>query len=242
MGKSNNYKLVYLARRAKTVSREDWPRTWRSHAIFASQFPSLEAQINWLRYCNRVDDPTVVGEAVELPELSTEHDGVAVAASATLEGIKGGGFTPEDQAKIDEDERRVFDMLTPNFTFFTTETVVKDGPLGDVALFHFLPRAGGFDRDTFTSRYGQEHAGIARQVAGSIGGLTRGALNHPVNDPLPLFPFDGISEYWFATVDDAVRALAEGDFDEITRDLEAFCDLGPSVLILTSVSHRWSDL
>jgi hypothetical protein len=43
-----SYKLIYLARRAATVSREDWPRTWKSHAIFASQFPVLEAEIRWL--------------------------------------------------------------------------------------------------------------------------------------------------------------------------------------------------
>ncbi len=50
MSKTNAYKLVYLARRAKTVGREDWPRTWKSHAVFASQFPSMEASLNWLRY------------------------------------------------------------------------------------------------------------------------------------------------------------------------------------------------
>ena len=53
-------KLIYLARRAATVVRDDWPPTWRSHAVFASQFPALEANISWLRYCNRVDQPVIV--------------------------------------------------------------------------------------------------------------------------------------------------------------------------------------
>jgi hypothetical protein len=236
-----NYKLIYLARRAKTVSREDWPRTWRSHAIFASQFPVLEAEIDWLRYCNRVDQPSLGGRPVELPELSTAHDGVAVAASASFESITGGGFSAADQARIDEDERRVFDMLTPHFTFFNTETVLKDGPLGQAALFRFLPRGEGLDRDAFTARYREGHAAAARPVVRAIPGLVRAALNHPVNDPRPLFPFDGISEYWFATAEDAVSALSEGRFDAVSRDLEAFCDLDRSVLMLTSVCHRWSD-
>jgi hypothetical protein len=235
---TNAYKLVYLARRAKTVSREDWPRTWKSHAVFASQFPSMEASLNWLRYCNRIDQPTIGGEPVDLPQLSTAHDGVAVAASDTLEGIQGGGFSPENQELIDTDERRVFDILTPNFTFFSTETVVKDGPLGQVAVFRFLPRAGGLDRAQFTARY-RDHAERARGVVGSIAGLTRSVLNHPVNEEKPLFPFDGISESWFETEDDAVRALAGGAFDPLSDDLGSFSDLDRSVTVLTSVYHRW---
>jgi hypothetical protein len=239
--KNPDYKLIYLARRAKTVSRADWPRTWRSHAIFASQFPLLEAQLDWLRYCNRIDEPSLDGQPVDLPQLTTEHDGVAVAASATLEGITASGFTPEVRARIDEDERRVFDMLTPNFSFFTTETILKEGPLGEAALFRFLPRATGLAREEFTSRYRHEHAGRARAALASVAGLTRAVLNHPVNDPLPLFPFDGISEYWFATPDDAVRALAGGAFDPLDGDLEAFCDLDRGITMLTKVFHRWSE-
>jgi hypothetical protein len=234
-----SYKLIYLARRAATVSREDWPRTWKSHAIFASQFPVLEAEIRWLRYCNRVDEPVLDGVPVELPELTAEHDGVAIAGSPTLEGISGAGFTPEDREKIDEDERRVFDMLTPHFTFFTQETMLKDGPLGEAALFRFLPRAEGLTREQFDARYREGHADAARPVVEVIPRLSRAALNHPVNDPLPLFPFDGITELWFASAEDAVRALVNKAFDPLTDDLASFCDLGRAVTILTTVCHRW---
>jgi len=234
-----SYKLIYLARRAKTVTREDWPRTWKSHAIFASQFPVLEAEIQWMRYCNRIDLPMLDGKPVDLPELTTEHDGVAIAGSPTLEGISGAGFTPEDREKIDKDELRVFDMLTPNFTFFTQETLLKDGKLGEAALYRFLPRAEGLNREEFTARYREGHAAAARPVVDSIPQLSRAALNHPVNEELPLFPFDGISEFWFATAEDAVRALAGKAFDPLADDLASFCDLDRSLTILTTVCHRW---
>lgn len=236
------YKLIYLARRAKTVAREDWPRTWRSHAVFASQFPALEANISWLRYCNRVDTPMIDGKPVDLPQLSTAHDGVAVAAAPTLAAIQGGGFTPEDQAKIDEDERRVFDMLTPNFTYFATETVARDGPLGQAALFRFLPRAAGMGGDDFRARFRDELAPVVAREATEIAGLSRAVLNSPVHAPLPLFPFDGICEFWFDTVDSAARALAEGNFAEIDRAAAACASADGAVTLLTQVSHRWSDL
>ncbi len=242
MENAETYKLIYLARRAKTVSRDDWPRTWRSHAIFASQFPALEANISWLRYCNRIDQPAIDGAQVQLPQLSMQHDGVAVAASPSFAGIKGGGFSPEDQARIDEDERRVFDMLTPHFTYFATESVVKEGPLGKAALFHFLPRAQGMAREAFTDRYRNEHAVAASGGSAAVRGLTRAVLNHPVHEPLPLFPFDGISEYWFETADDAVRSVADGSLDGIMNDVQAICAPGGIVQVLTSVTHRWSDL
>ena len=234
-----SYKLIYLARRAKTVAREDWPRTWRSHAIFASKFPVLEAEIRWLRYCNRIDLPMLDGKPVDLPMLTTAHDGVAIAASPTLEGISGAGFTPADRALIDEDELRVFDMLTPNFTFFTQETVLNDGKLGEAALYHFLPRAQGLSRAEFDTRYREGHAAAAIPLLDAIPGLSRAALNHPVNDPLPLFPFDGISEFWFAGAEDAVRAIAGGALEPLNGRLAHIADLSRSILILTSVCHRW---
>lgn len=235
-----SYKLIYLARRARTVAREDWPRTWKSHAIFASQFPVLEAEITWLRYCNRIDEPTLDGKPVDLPFLSTAHDGVAVAASPTLEGISGAGFTPEDREKIDEDELRVFDMLTPNFTFFTTETIVKEGLLGEAAVFTFLPRKPGTSRETFDERFHGTHADIARDAVTSLGGLTRYILNRPVQGPLPLFPFDGIVEAWFETESDAIRAFLGNDLDPVRSDLGEFCDQQTSVVMLTRPCHRWS--
>jgi len=234
-----SYKLIYLARRAKTVARGDWPKTWKSHAIFASKFPVLEAEIRWLRYCNRIDVPMLDGEPADLPFLTAEHDGVAIAGSPTLEGISGAGFTPEDRALIDEDELRVFDMLTPNFTFFTQETLVKHGKLGEAALFHFLPRAEGLTREDFTARYRESHGESAKELVKSIPGLSKAALNHPVNDPLPLFPFDGISEFWFASADDAVRAISDGAFDPLAQNLAGITDLSRSISILTAPCHRW---
>lgn len=226
------YKLVYLARRAKTVARADWPRTWKSHAIFASQFPVLEAGIDWMRYCNRVDD-------ADVPGLSTEHDGVSVAGSQTLEALNGAGFTPEDRARIDEDELRVFDMLTPNFTFYCEEQLVVPGTTGDAAVFSFLARRPEMSHAEFDARWAGSHAEIAADAFASLGLGTRYVHNRPLHDPLPLFPFDGIVEAWFPTVDDAVATFRGSALDPLRRDLAEFCDFSRSAVVLTSVCHRW---
>lgn len=176
------YKLIYLARRAAGVSRADWPRTWRSHAVFASRFPVLEARIDWSRYTNRAE--------LERPGLSQDHDGVCVCAGPALEGLDGSGFSPADRKLIDQDELRVFDRLTPEFSWFCREEIVRDGPLGEAALFRFLPE------------------GAAPGPASE--GATRHAINRPVHAPPPLFPFTAIAESWFPGVEEALADFAPG--------------------------------
>ena len=224
-------KLVYLARRAGTVSREDWPRTWKSHAIFASQFPVLEAKIDWMRYCNRIDAPTLDGEAIEIDGISTTHDGVSVASSDSIEGLNGAGFSAEERALIDKDELRVFDMLTPNFTWYCNETVVADGPPLEFAVFRFFKRKGSMSREEFDRDLIAAHEALAAPA-----GLNRLALNHPIGEPLPLFPFEGIAEWWFTSQDEAVCALAG---DALGGDFAGFCDVDATETVLTYISHRW---
>ncbi len=225
------YKLVYLARRATNVSREDWPRTWRSHAVFASQFPVLETEIAWMRYCNRAD--------TSLPGISAAHDGVAVAASSSLKGLNGAGFSDADRALIDQDELRVFDMLTPNFTYYCEENPILEGAPGEAAVFSFLARKPEMSHAEFDARWNGKHAEIADGAVAALGTMTRYIHNRPVHDPLPLFPFDGIAEGWFASVADAEAAFRGDALDPLRRDLAGFCDFGQSVVMLTSVCHRW---
>lgn len=225
------YKLVYLARRAATVAREDWPRTWKSHAIFASQFPVLEAEISWMRYCNRLD--------TALPGISSAHDGVAVAASPSLAGLNGAGFSQADRARIDEDELRVFDMLTPHFTYYCREDTVIDGPLGEVAVYAFLARKPELSHAEFEDRFTGSHAAAAKAAIAATGSATRHVHNVPVHDPLPLFPFDGIAETWFPSREEAEAALQGEAYATLRGDLAQSCDLDASTIMLTGVCHRW---
>jgi len=229
------YKLIYLARRNPTVNREDWPKTWRSHATFANQFAFVANDITYSCYCNRIDRPVLHGRPVELPGVSQDHDGVALGMSGTVETLQGGGFSKEERALIDKDELRVFDMLTPNFSFYCTETVLKDGKFGEYGVFRFLARKPALAREAFEMRLNGKHADIARNVIEGLGSVTRYAINRLIHDPLPLFPFDAISDCWFASQDDAVRALLDPTLDD---DLEQFCDIGRSVTMLTHAFRR----
>jgi hypothetical protein len=227
------YKMLYLARRAPTVAWEDWPRTWKSHAIFASQFPAMSGTIDWMRYTTRVDDPSLG----DLP-VSTAHDGVSVAEAPVLETFQGKGFTPEQRELIDQDERRVFDRYTPEFSFYCTETRPVDGPLGEAAVFRFLRRKAGVSREAFDGYLQGDHAQRCTDAAGPLG-VQRWALNTTIETPPPDFPFEAIDECWFATVEDAARALKSPKMQALTDDLAQVCDTAGGIAMLTRPTHRW---
>lgn len=229
----NNNKLIYLARRAPTVSREDWPKTWKSHAIFASQFSVAGSRIEWMRYCNRIDSPDLDGAPVNLAVLSTAHDGVALINNGANEPSLSP--LPDDVRKaLDTDELRVFDRLVTNFAFPCVETLLLDGLPGKAAVFVFLPQASGLK-----DRLDGSHADVVRAALPSLAGLTRYAHNHPMHIPAPPFAFGAIVEIWFATPEDAVRALSQGDLDPVFTELGSFADMDEAVVMLTSPCHAY---
>ncbi len=232
---ARNNKLIYLARRAPGVSREDWPRTWKSHAIFASQFAVAGSRIEWMRYCNRIDHPELDGAPVSLSMVSTAHDGVALINNGQNEPSLSP--LPDDVRKaLDTDELRVFDRLVTNFAFPCVETALLDGLPGKAAVFIFLPEAA---TDDLRSRLDGAHADLVRTKLPTLSGLTRYAHNHPMHIPAPPFDFGAIVEMWFATPDDAVRALSQGALDPVLADLGTFADMARAVVMLTSPCHAF---
>jgi len=227
------YKMLYLARRAKDVAWEDWPRTWKSHAVFASQFPAMDGTIDWMRYTTRVDDPRAAG----LP-VSTAHDGVSVAEAPVLDTFYGKGFSKEQRVLIDQDELRVFDRYTPEFSFWAKESRAVDGPVGEAAVFRFLRRKPGVSRDAYDQYLQGEYGQLCREVADALG-AQRWALNATVDGPPEDFPFEAIDECWFASIDDAIAAFGRPEMARLPEALSQVCDIDESITMLTRPTHRW---
>ena len=232
------FKMLYLARRNPAINEEDWPRTWRSHAKFSSQFPSIGAAISSLIYSSRVFHPTLDGVLFDAPGADREHDGVAVVAADSPEALQG-QLSAADRDRIFEDERRVFATLTPNFTFHCQEVMVWGGAPGQAAVIRFLKRKSQLSPEAFAERWNRDHANIATQVAGLSRIVLRLVHNSPIAPPPPGYPIDGIGETWFASAEDAARSLADEAFAKVNQDLEEFCDVERSITMLTEVIYRW---
>jgi hypothetical protein len=235
-----NRKLIYLARRNPGVTREDWPRTWKSHAIFASQFPTIEASLEWLRYGNRIDAPMLDGVPVDLPMLSTAHDGVANVNSGS-KGTPGGASAadPAIRAALDKDELRVFDSVVDEFSFACEEEPLREGLPGGAAIYMFLAGKPGTTNAEFLARYEGAHADLVRALLPSLAGLMRYGHNRVTGAPPPRFAFEAISEIWFENPDQAVRALKHGALAPVLDDLAMFADMDGAVILLTAPCHGW---
>jgi hypothetical protein len=230
------FKAIYLARRNPSIREEDWPRTWRSHAVFASQFPMIGASIGGLVYCARVLNPTLDGASFEPLGLAPDYDGVAIISSPEVVHVD---MPPETQAKMDQDERRVFSTYVREFTLHCKEVQVHGASPGQVAVIRFLVRKADSSQERFLESLSQCGSRIAGPAVGAASEMSRYVHNEVIEEPPPGYPFDAITEAWFPDEDIAVRSLAGGTLSHLARDLAVFCDAARSVTILTRVVHRW---
>jgi hypothetical protein len=233
-----DYKMVYLARRNPSCKAEDWPRHWRSHAVYCSQFPAIGAPISSLHYCSRQLQPTLNGDPFNPPGVA-DYDGVAIVASQSADSFGDNDLPRDLRDKIDQDERRVFSTLTPNFSFLCEEVLVLGGTPGKAAVIRFLSRQAGSAREDFLAHLGGVHADIAKRATDAAGTVTRYVHNRLRKDPPKGYPFDAIVEMWFSSAENAAQSLVNDAFAPLIKDLGTFCDMKQTVTMLTYVTHSW---
>lgn len=223
--------MIYLARRNPSIRPGDWPRTWRSHAVFASQFPSIGPSFSRVMYCSRAHDKSPAG-------ATQEFDGAAVLSCPTEDALHS-DLPADVRVKIDTDELRVFSTHVRHFTFRARESVADGADPTAAVVIRFLARKAGTGRDDFFARWDGAHADVARRSHAASGTVRRYVHNRLVEDPPPGYPFDGISETWFDDVEAAAGSLNDASLAAAGKDLEAFCETSRSVTLLSHVTHRW---
>jgi hypothetical protein len=232
------FKVVYLAKRNPSVKAEDWPRAWRSHAAYAGQFPVIWSDFSSIYYCARVLQPSIDGALFEPPEAARDYDGVALVSSPTEESLPR-EMPPDVAAKIDQDELRVFSTYVRNFSFRCKEVIVHGAAPDKAAVMRLLARKTGLSREEFLTHCNGKYAHSAKRAADASGKVVRYVQNQVLEDPPTGYPFDAVTETWFARTEDATASFVDGALAPLAQELSAFCDLNRSVTLLTSVIMRW---
>ena len=238
MSTAPQFKSIYLAKRNPSVRAEDWPRTWRSHAAYAAQFPVIYSDFSSIYYCARVLQPSSNGVPVDAPEASRDYDGVALVSSPTVDGVPR-ELPPDVAAKIDADELRVFSTYVREFSFRCKEVLVHGGGPDKAAVIRLLSRKPGLACDEFLSQLNGEYADAAKRAIDASRKVVRYVHNQVTEPPPPGYPFDAVTETWFTNTDDAAGSFADGALAPLSRQLPAFCDIERSVTLLTSVIMRF---
>ena len=234
-----DYKMFYLARRHPSVAPEDWPKHWRSHPKFVSQFPTIGGRIENLFYTARVYNPTIDGAAADILLLDTEFDGVAVVSSPE-DTLAGNEPQLDIFEKVMEDERRVFGDYTSNSVSYGREILVLGGERNRAAVIRFLRHRPGLSVDEFQARWAalQDMA----QAAIEAGKMSRYVHTMQCEPLTPGHEYDGVSEAWFASPEDAAKAFGDPDLAPLFDADGAFSDPGQSVTMLTETIYSWPRL
>jgi hypothetical protein len=119
-------KWIYLARRAAGVTRDEFPKAWRSHARLASRFPDLAGYFQATVYCLLSGD---ADDRFDAAGILTLQDDAAIRAVLDH---------PDAVATMHPDELRVFEDLVARLSLAADETVVVEGAAGPHARLILL--------------------------------------------------------------------------------------------------------
>lgn len=225
-------KRIYLTRRNPAIKAGDFPREWRRHAVFAASFSNVNRRYVRVAQCTKADD---------LPlHPQNDYAGVALLWMESLEVALEVNNDREIIERLRPDEVRVFGMEVVHCAMFTEERLLKDGAAGGFVVIEFLARAPGLAQDAFARQW-QGHA-AAVLGNGAVNRLVRRyAQNLVVRQPPPGYEFDGVSEMWFDSMEDAVALLNDPDYvNGVQAGRTAFCDMDRTVLMPTRVTHAWT--
>lgn len=225
-------KRIYLTRRNPAIKAEDFPREWRRHARLAASFSNVNRRYTRVAQCTKVEGLPV--------QPQNDYAGVALLWMESLEVALEVNSDRDIIEKLRPDEVRVFGMEIAHCAMFTEERVLKDESATGIVVIEFLARAPGLSQADFAQQW-EAHAadvlgnGIVKRL------VRRYAQDLVVRQPPPGYEFDGVSEMWFDTIEDAVATLGDpGYASGVQARRAAFCDMGRTVLMPTQVTHAWA--
>lgn len=103
-----------------------------------------------------------------------------------------------------------------------------------VKLICFLKRRPGMTVEEFHTYWRERHGPlVASTASGSY--VLRYEQNHrcPADYARDQDGFDGVTEQWYASIEDFYKSVQEPDYAEIEADLPKFLDTGRLVFVLT---------
>ena len=221
-------KVIYLARRNTALTVDQFPDRWRQHAVLGGTLPSLRGNFAQVAQCVNMFDRSIVGRA------SLDYDGVNLL---TLTDRSVAMAMNQDAAVLDimlPDELLTFSTYVRHFSLQCSEQVMREGPMLPLCLISFLRRGQRVEPGAFRE-------GLVAQLGTVAAVANRTVVNH-VEDRMPGYAFDAITESWFSSPAEAASATRSAEYKAYLRCREMLCDEGRSVVMMTRINHCWPPL
>lgn len=227
---SDQWKIIYLARRNPNLAAEEFPQAWREHSALGRQCLNVGQRVKSVAQCSRLLDAA-------LPGVSQEYDGVNLLILTDREAARAIWSDPETLAIMKPDELRVFDRYVREFSMVCSEQVLQDMPRTDVVLYAFLRRRADFSAASFQLSWIAAKPGD-QLLQESLNTARRVVHNLVVETPPIGYEYDVVVEWWFESEQELLHAVSQQEISTvITKPLAGLLDLQDSVFIATRVTH-----
>lgn len=207
-------RFTFLKRR-EGLSREEFHDAWR-----AAHRANGQAHVH-----NEVQPP--VGELVPEPLW----DGLLEAGPDAREAFEGNAFAAlSGEADGIADPAQVVEFLAE-------ARIVLDGPARGIKILSLPRRRGGLSPAEFSRHYRQVHGALVARNAAFVKYANRYVQHHVLPDSVRatggFVPYDGISEFWFDSLDHARAAWDDPSYMvELRADEKNFVGSPPSHRLL----------
>jgi len=223
-----------FVRRAAGVAPEAFHEQWAArHAAFVESHPEAAAgTIRWELH-HRLDAD--YGRERHSAEVAgPQWDGVVHLVVADLDALAafdaalaGSPLAPEGGDDLFDAARIAVVAEEP--------TVIVDKPggreRGGLRLLCILRRKPGYELEPFHEHWREHHGGLFRNVASLNEPLLAYHQHHGLN--LPGAAYDGLTEQWFASLEEWVESLGVPEYPELVEpDVASFLDESSLAYIL----------
>ncbi|MBN9561040.1 MAG: EthD domain-containing protein [Alphaproteobacteria bacterium] len=219
------WKRAYLVRRNPRLTAEEFPRRWKQHSDLGQTFPDVVARNQRVVYClaNKA-----LGEQIG---ASGEYDGVGLLWLRSPEALEATNADPTAIPTMRADELKVFHQHVFNSAVLVEEHVLKLGADGKVAVLSFVRRRPGLSREAF------QPAWIAALSAENAGKMSKHVKGLVIREPT--VEFDGLSETWFDSTEDALATWTDRRFrDALDAGEKDLVDPAATMRFLTETCHE----
>ena len=224
MAEEHAPKVIYLARRNPSLTREEFPARWRQHSLLAGSMPSIRPGFAQVAQCLNLYDRAVV------PRASLDYDGVNLLTMTSPDRIETVWQSDEVHNLVLPDELATFDRYVRQFSLTAQEYVVANGPMQPYCLIVFLKRDRKVELDAFGKTLIDAHGTMAADGERAVVNL--------VTDRQPGYNFDAVTELWFGSTEKAIEVTQSSDYAERYLGWRSdFCDEWRTVTMMTQINY-----
>jgi len=224
------YKAIYLAKRNPAISAADFPARWRAHSALAANQRNRRTYFTGVTQCCRLLDADFLAEA------TSEYDAVNLLNLTDLGAADEIWEEPGTRNVMQADELLTFSRPVIECWMTTEASVVRAGPITHFPIIRFLKRASGIELSQFLHHWTVVHALLEIEASGGEA-VRRYVQNRVIHAPTD-FPFDLITETWFATRETMQRYCADRErLKHIRADMDRWCHATACVTMMANVTY-----